>query len=85
MRAEGVFVGYKPPTGSQQHIVVVKGKVYASCNVTFDERCVTLLAARASVSLDRSVLKALPTTNLRLAGCSAYKVELQNGGVSCRL
>jgi transposase InsO family protein len=41
VRAKGTFIGYKPPAGSQQYLVLVRGKIYASCNVTFDERAVT--------------------------------------------
>ena len=38
VRTQGVFVGYKQPAGSKQYLVLIKGKVYTSCNVTFDER-----------------------------------------------
>ena len=40
VRAMGTFIGYKPPAGSQQYLALVRGKIYASCNSTFDERAV---------------------------------------------
>ena len=37
VRHEGVFVGYKQLSGSMQYLILVRGKLHASCNVTFSE------------------------------------------------
>ena len=59
MQTVGILEDYKPPASSQLYRVVVKGKINALCNVTFDERHVAPLAARDHMSLERSMLQAL--------------------------
>ena len=46
VRHEGIFVGYKQPSGLMQYLVLVRGKVYSSCNVTFLEACSPALQPR---------------------------------------
>ena len=56
VRVAGTFIGYKPPAGSQKYLVLVRGKVYASCKITFDEHPV--LTHVPQVPVARSVLQA---------------------------
>ena len=78
VRTEGVFVGYKQPAGSMQYLVLVRGKIYSSCNVTFSEAAPAVPDVRVpSVVFASSVHSTAmhPTANLSISNVHSHNSE----------